>query len=72
MRDKDAEDNRRILAAQDRNGPDLLGIALLCQPFTVVLYAWRFPTMLVVVILFIVADHWPLPKSTHSLNNEHR
>ena len=40
----------------------LLGFALLCQPLTVALYALGFPMLLVGVILFIIADHWPAPK----------
>lgn len=40
----------------------IIGFALLCQPFTVALYAWGFPILLVGVILFIIADHVPAPK----------
>lgn len=40
----------------------LIGFALLCQPITVALYALGFPTLLLGVVLFIIADHLPAPR----------
>ena len=37
----------------------LIGFAMLCQPFTVTLYAWGFPVLLLGVLLFVIADHLP-------------
>jgi hypothetical protein len=40
----------------------LHGFVLLCQPLTVALYALGFPTLLLGVVLFIIADHLPTPR----------
>ena len=41
----------------------LIGFAMLCQPFTVALYAWGFPVLLLGVLLFVIADHLPARQS---------
>ena len=42
----------------------LIGFAMLCQPFTVTLYAWGFPVLLLGVLLFVIADHLPTKHSS--------
>ncbi|HEX2529706.1 MAG TPA: hypothetical protein VHL31_25885 [Geminicoccus sp.] len=46
----------------------LLGVVLMCQPFSELLYSSGFPVILAGVILFIVLDHLspPKPKSDPS------
>ncbi|EIM95541.1 hypothetical protein WQE_38674 [Paraburkholderia hospita] len=36
-----------------------LGIAMLVQPFTVDLYTWSFPVILVGALAFVVTSHFP-------------
>jgi hypothetical protein len=36
-----------------------LGIAMLVQPFTVNLYTWSFPVILVGALAFVVTSHFP-------------
>jgi hypothetical protein len=35
------------------------GIAMLVQPFTVDLYTWSFPVLLVGALAFVVTSHFP-------------
>ena len=48
----------------------LTGFAMLCQPFTVALYAWGFPVLLLGVLLFIIADHLPSMQITPDQNDK--
>ena len=43
----------------------LLGVVLMCQPFTKLLYSAGFPVILLGVILFIVLDHRAPPRPDH-------
>jgi hypothetical protein len=36
-----------------------VGIAMLVQPFTVDLYTWSFPVILVGALAFVVTSHFP-------------
>ncbi|MFC0402369.1 hypothetical protein [Paraburkholderia rhizosphaerae] len=36
-----------------------VGIAMLVQPFTVALYTWSFPVILVGALAFVVTSHFP-------------
>jgi hypothetical protein len=47
----------------------LIGFAMLCQPFTVALYAWGFPVLLLGVVLFVIADHLPAKHSPPDQNS---
>lgn len=42
----------------------LLGVVLLCQPFSRMLYSSGFPIILAGVILFTILDHLPPPRPT--------
>jgi hypothetical protein len=42
----------------------LLGVVMMCQPFSELLYSSGFPVILAGVILFIVLDHLSPPKPT--------
>ena len=37
----------------------IVGVILMCQPFTVSLYEWGFPIILAGVVMHIVLDHVP-------------
>jgi hypothetical protein len=39
------------------SGLVLLGVAMMCQPFTVTLYSVGFPVILAGILAFIVLDH---------------
>jgi hypothetical protein len=39
----------------------LLGVALMCQPFSVTLYTLGFPVVIAGVLAFVVLDHLPAP-----------
>jgi hypothetical protein len=41
------------------SGLILLGVAMMCQPFTVALYSIGFPVILAGIVIFIVLDHRP-------------
>ena len=41
------------------SGLILLGVAMMCQPFTVALYSIGFPVILAGIVAFIVLDHRP-------------
>ena len=41
------------------SGLILLGVAMMCQPFTVTLYSIGFPVILVGIVVFVVLDHRP-------------
>jgi len=41
------------------SGLILLGVAMMCQPFTVALYSIGFPVILAGIAVFVVLDHRP-------------
>jgi hypothetical protein len=46
----------------------LLGVVLMCQPFSSLLYSAGFPVILAGVVLFTVLDHLPPPKPSSDPN----
>ncbi|BEU23940.1 hypothetical protein [Paraburkholderia sp. 22B1P] len=58
-----ATPRRRLLRRRYWEGASMaligLGIAMLVQPFTVDLYTWSFPVILVGALAFVVTSHFP-------------
>lgn len=54
---------RRLLSRRYCEGASTViigvGIAMLVQPFTVNLYTWSFPVILVGALAFLVTSHFP-------------
>jgi len=37
----------------------LVGFAMLCQPFIMMMFSWGFPVLMVGVVMFMILDHIP-------------